>query len=173
LFSIEKSGEPTRTRHFDLQCFFKEGAQLTEEQRQIARVTRRLFDSLNGALAGARILRNRAITVSTVILAWTQRATTIEDARPLITFLTEFLVRLRWQVGKDVAADPQYYHLIEFQRHLTQASVEKPAVAARSARMELELDSWRRTGALTGDREYREAYGRDPAEVSREAVGAL
>ena len=46
-------------------------------------------------------------------------------------FLEEFLGRLRWQVEKGLDVDPEYRYLIDFQRHVTQASVEKPAVDAR------------------------------------------
>ena len=62
--------EYTRTRHYDLQRLFKRYTLMNEQQRAIFSKAKELLDLLGVAFENPRILRNRAIAVSTVLLAW-------------------------------------------------------------------------------------------------------
>lgn len=114
------------------------------------------------------ILRNRAITVSTVLLAWKLVVTTADEAEKLARFIEEFLCRLGWQIGKGLNVDREYRYLIDFQRHVTQASVEKAAVKARADTLEREYALWIESDALGGDVAYKERTGGEPSEACRE-----
>ena len=78
-------------------------------------------------------------------------------------FIKEFLGRLHRQVGKGLDVDPEYRYLMDFQRHVTQASVEKPAVEARANTLQEEYARWLESGALRGDDEYRKRTGLEPS----------
>ena len=55
--------------------------------------------------------------------------------------------------------DPEYRYLIDFQKHVTQASVEKAAVAARARVLEEEFRRWVEGQRLKGDEEYEASKG--------------
>ena len=69
------------------------------------------------------------------------------------SFVEVFLQRLADQVTrmKNFNVDPRFDYLVTFQRHLTQAAVEKPAIAYRHRILLEQFDIWRVTGELTGD----------------------
>jgi hypothetical protein len=160
-----------RTRHLDLQRLFKENLTLAPDKKVLVDRTRTLLDLLSGAFNEQGVLRNRAMTVSIVLLAWTLGISTAQQANQLFAFVSEFVRRLQWQAAKmkTLAVHPAYHRLIEFQRHLTQASVEKPAVRARAAILQEEFNHWLQHGDLMEDAAYRQATGRNPVEESREA----
>ena len=82
--------------------------------------------------------------------------------------MSDFVNCLRWQISKGLDVDTEYRYLVEFQRHLTQASVEKPAVTKRAEVLKEGYEFWRRTGKLRGDAEYERAHpGSKPAELRR------
>ena len=60
--------------------------------------------------------------------------------------------------------DGSYRYLLEFQKHLTQASVEKLAVNARAECLGNAFDYWcEEDGDLPGDDEYRQNHpGAEP-----------
>lgn len=165
VFTRRKTGEFARARHFDLQRFVKNHADVTENDPLLIEVAHTL-DGLDRHLGGfGRLLRNRAMTVSVIVLAWERVLHADPDSFiPYGDFVATFLGRLRWQVAKMKAFDPddRYAYLVEFQRHLTQASVEKPAVTRRHELLGRELDRWLRDGQLTGDIEYKAETGADP-----------
>ena len=107
-------------------------------------------------------LRSRAIVLSLVLLAYNEEVSTTADAEQLARFATQFVGRLRWQVsglasGRGV--DESYRYLLEFQKHLTQANVEKFAVKARAECLADAFEFWRETnGDLRGDEEYRQDH---------------
>jgi hypothetical protein len=165
VFSRSEGGEFVRARHFDLQRFVKAHADVTEIHPLVVDVALTL-DALQQHLGDvADLLRNRAMTVSVIILAW-ERVLHLD--LKLMTaysgFIGAFLGRLRWQVNnmKAFEVDDRYAYLVEFQRHLTQASVEKPAVTRRHELLDREWDLWLADGCLTGDAEYTSATGFDP-----------
>ncbi len=75
VFSVTDTKEYTRTRHFDLQKFFKDYSTLDKSKRALVKDVRTTLDALAAGFKDASILRNRAITVSTVLLAWKLRMT--------------------------------------------------------------------------------------------------
>jgi hypothetical protein len=167
VLSLEETGEYTRTRHFDLQRAFKEHAKLTTAEGALVTKTRHLLDLLEAAFDELQVLRNRAITVSTILLAWEQNVSTRQAADQIARFVDGFTCRLQWQVKKGLDVDDEYRYLIEFQRHLTQASVEKPAVAARAKVLREELERWRQVGGYRGDEDYRSRTGADAGEACK------
>ena len=168
IFSLDESRNYTRTRHFDLQSLFKDHSVLGERQSELLEEVSRLFDLLATAFQSVSVLRNRAITVSTALLAWESGISTPEGASELATFINEFVRRLRWQAKKGLDADQEYRYLIEFQRNITQASAERYSVETRAEVLREELRRWRTSRDLRGDAEWAmRNSGLDPSEVSR------
>lgn len=155
-FSFRETQGFTRVRHFDLQRFVKQHAEIRLDH-EIVEEIRRTLDWLEKGLRDEEpLLRNRAITVSVVLLAWIERL--FEDEEVLATFvgfLKAFLSRLHEQIEKlrDLKVDTEYRYLIDFQRDVTQAAVEKPAVKRRHDVLAAEWRRWRKSGRLRGDKE--------------------
>ena len=161
-----------RTRHFDLQRLFKEHAHLDESRQEALERLRVLMGSLELGFREFTPLRNRAIIVSTVLLAYTHGVRGEGDARRLAEFTEEFVGRLTWQTKiKGLDIDSYYRYLAEFQRHVTQASVEKRAVEARASTLASEYSRWLSDQTILGDQEYRLEYGSDPSHDWRAALG--
>lgn len=164
VFAKRDTGEFVRARHFDMQRFLKSHAQIAPNHPLVAEIKETL-DWLEASLqeVGDR-LRNRAMTVSVVLLAWDQQLHAMSVEQEFRLFLGAFLGRLKWQVGrmKEFVPDPRYDYLVDFQRHLTQASVEKPALTRRHHILVAQWSKWREDGALTGDLEYNAETGEDP-----------
>ena len=168
VFSVSASEGFTRTRHFDLQALFKRNNRFTEEQRSLVKGVSELLDRLTMPFGGLGVLRNRAITVSTVLLASNRNVRTEDGAAELATFIDEFVHRLNWQMKKGLFLDPEYHYLTEFQRSITQASAESSSVAKRHDMLQKELELWRQSKELDGDASWKEHHpGRDPSEESR------
>ena len=156
-----------RTRHTDLQRQFKLKNKFDDDQREtVARVSI-LFDLLSTAFQEKNVLRNRAITVSTVLLAWSQGVKNPQEAETLASFVDEFVHRLRWQVRKGLFADQEYHYLTDFQRSITQASAESSSVEARAQTLEEEFARWLDDGKLRGDTELKERKDLDASVECR------
>lgn len=166
LFSIVKTGEYVRTRHFDLQRLFKEHADLNENFRKVVEQARRILDLLNEALDNPAILKNRALTISAVLMAWKLDIKDEKSAASLASFLREFLCRLNWQLKKGLDFDPAYRMLIDFNRDVTQASVESYAVERRTEFLIEQYQHWTGTDKIRGDDEYEG----NPSKECREAI---
>lgn len=162
VFSRWQSGDWTRTRHYDLQRFFKEKSDLTDEERGLVEEIGEIMRLVADALDDPDVLRNRAVSVSTVLLAWEEDVNTEEEAAELAEFIQGFMCRLLWQVGKGLEADPEYHYLVDFNRNVTQASVEKYSVENRANVLREEFRRWRETGSIQGDEEYRDKEDSDP-----------
>ena len=113
-----------RTRHFDLQRFFKQYAVLDDDEKALVEKTRQLMDNLYPAFRDSRILTSRAFVVSTVLLAYKSSISTKEEASELAEFIELFISRLKWQVSKGIDVDREYIKLLDFQKYITQASSE-------------------------------------------------
>lgn len=179
VFELEKSNrkEFMRTRHFDLQAFFKrfaEKADIGETEEAWIEEVEATFDWLAENLPRANeLLKNRAFAVSSILLAWSRGLPGNPPVAEVFeSFLAEFLCRLRWQVKKGLDVDGEYRYLIDFQKHLTQASVEKPAVTTRAAFLDEELTRWHRESRLRGDEEFSARTGEDPSELCGQEVGS-
>ena len=167
--AADRVREFARVRHMDLQKLFKDNTQVSPETRTwVARIesVMNLLADQSGSLP---VLRSRAIVLSLVLLAYEDDVSTPADAEQVARFVTQFVGRLRWQVSELASGrgvDESYRYLLEFQKHLTQASVEKPAVKARAECLENAFDYWREAdGDLRGDEEYRQNHAGAQPEV--------
>ena len=171
VFSRAESNPYARTRHTDLQRLFKLKSSLDEGERETIGRVSELLNRLNLAFGGRSPLRNRAITVSTVLLAWELGLETQPEADDLAAFMDEFVLTLNWQVRQGLSMDPAYHYLSDFQRSLTQASAESSSVAARAKTLQEEFDRWRDSTELRGDAEWIERHpGCDPRQESRSSI---
>jgi hypothetical protein len=149
-----ESGEFARARHFDLQRYLKRYAD--HEDTRLTEVKETL-DALNehaSSLSGE--LGNRAIAVSVVLAGWELGIRSDAELAVRYTeFVVAFLERLRYQRDriKELDPDHRYDYLVTFQRDLTQAAVEKPAVTHRHDTLITEFKVWSQTGRLTGEGE--------------------
>jgi hypothetical protein len=151
-----RSADPpdfARARHFDLQRYLKEYSDREDPNLEEVKET---LDALQEKAPdlGAK-LANRAIAVSVALAAWELR---VRDNAALAEqygeFVMEFLERLKYQAErlKEFRPDPRYPYLTDFQRHLTQAAVERPAVRYRHEQLIEQFEHWRATGGqLAGD----------------------
>ena len=168
VFSLSESRSYARTRHIDLQRLFKLNSELVAGKQETIERLSALLDRLNLAFNGHSPLRNRAITVSTVLLAWELGLETQEDADEMATFIDEFVRTLNWQVKLGLSMDPAYQYLLDFQRSITQASAESSSVQARAATLKEEFDKWRQSGEFSGDAGWKERHpDLDPRQESR------
>ena len=158
VFALESGNDYTRTRHYDLQRLFKQHVEMDETRRATVERVRELLDLLNEAFENAGVLRNRAIAVSTVLLAWKNDIETEDEADRFAEFIGVLQERLRCQIGKGLDVDAEYRYLVDFQRDITQASVEKPAVERRATVMQDEYDQWLKAGKLRGDEEWEAGH---------------
>jgi hypothetical protein len=150
--SKAETGEFTRARHFDLQRYLKLYAD--HEDPHVDEVAKTL-DALeaNAPELGSK-LGNRAICVSVALAAWELGIREDADlAAAYARFVEVFLERLAEQVVrmKEFNLDPRFEYLVTFQRHLTQAAVEKPAITYRHQTLMGEFQTWAETGHLTGE----------------------
>lgn len=141
-----------RARHFDLQRYLKLYAD--HEDPRVGEVARTLDALQASAPTLSEKLGNRAITVSAVLAAWELGVR--DDAELAATFgefVEAFLECLAQQVErmKEFNSDSRYQYLVTFQRHLTQAAVEKPAVSYRHRVLLEQFEVWRETGELGHD----------------------
>ena len=168
VFSISDTGEYTRTRHFDLQRLFKQNSTLSNEKRELVNRVSRLLDLLAESFQESGALRNRAITVSTVLLAWTRDVEELNEATELSKFIKYFVRQLKWQLGKGLQADREYHYLLEFQRNISQASAESYSVEARADLLKDEFEYWVQTGELRGETDLKQKDPtRDPKRESQ------
>ena len=169
VFSRSKETEFTRVRHVDLQRFFKRNAEIPDDARAWIEDLARTFDTLSGCLSDAnQRLKNRAVAVSAVLFAWVRQMYRDEQlAKTYAEFLHTFLGRLRWQLAKGFSMDEEYRYLLEFQRHVTQAAVEKPAVQRRHEIIEELFKFWVNNGEIKGDAMFQARGLGDPEDLCR------
>lgn len=139
-----------RARHFDLQRYVKQHAD--EADPHVDEVVATLNALEESAPDLGKRLGNRAICVSVIVAAWELEVRdNPELAREYGKFIGVFLDHLSRQVKKmkEFKPDRRYGYLIDFQRHLTQAAVEKPAIAYRHTILMREFASWREDDQLT------------------------
>lgn len=154
-----------RARHFDLQRFVKEHAELGDTAPIVESVRRTLDELHAGAPTLGAQLRNRAMTVSVVLLAWEQGLNGTKEVSRYSAFVTEFTGRLRWllkELREFRVPDDRYRYLIDFQRHLTQAAVEKPAVGHRHKTLLESWASWEAGDGIRGDAQFKAETKQDP-----------
>ena len=177
VFSFEREGGPvshefTRTRHVDIQRLFKENTVLGNDEKNWIHRLRGIMDLLAAEIAVFPPLRSRATVLSTILLAYEERIESRDEAQSLGEFVAEFVRCLTWQIRKGLDLDREYDYLVAFQRHLTQASVEKPAVSARAATFRKSYRHWLENDRrLPGDAEYTTAHPDLDPSLSRRKAG--
>ena len=88
-FALEENNTYGRGRHSDLQALFKNNAVLTAQKREVLESLRETLDILGAAFETTNILTNRAIIVSTVLLAWAEKVKAASEAEQLASFMEE------------------------------------------------------------------------------------
>ena len=157
VFAIESTADGNvedrlvKMRYGDLQYLFKKHARLTDQARQWIQKLTKVLDGLNAAFEDPRVFRSQAMVLSVVVLAYDLWEQEEFDATELATFVETLLERLGQQVKKGLRRDEQYLYLLEFNLHVTQASVERKAVNARAKLLKEEFAAWRKKGVLRGD----------------------
>ena len=169
LFSFSETEQFGRARHVELQRFLKKYESLGPTAKSLVAEASATLDAMNGdgVTDAAGYLRNRAVTVSLILLAW--RRDVGGGGLPagrFWSFASVFLGRLAWQVEnmKAFSIVGEYQHLVEFQRHLTQAAVERTALARRHEILNKSLDQFLDDGTVEGDREYQARTGEAPGD---------
>ena len=170
VFSLKNNLEYARTRHFDLQRLFKEYTKMSPEEYEWVEEIDNLLSLLQTASESFKVIRSRAVLVSIVLLAYSIGVNTKDEATLLGKFTRKFSDRLKWQIRKGLNIDQEYRYLVDFNKHVTQASVEKPAVKARVEFLEEEFNLWKDEGVLRGDKEFEENNGESPDEACAKAL---
>lgn len=149
-----QTGHFARARHFDLQRYLKLYAD--REDPRLSEVKDTVDALQQRAPTLSERLGNRAIALSVVLAAWELGVRADPNlADRYGEFIGVFLERLSYQVTrmKEFNPDPRYEYLVTFQRHLTQAAVERPAVTYRHETLTEQFQVWSETGQLRGDDE--------------------
>jgi hypothetical protein len=150
--SRRELGHFVRARHFDLQRYLKRYADDEDTRLNEVRETLDALHQTAPSLGGE--LGNRAIAVSVVLVAWDLGVRSDASvAERYGRFVDLFLQRLAHQRARirELNPDPRYDYLVTFQRHLTQAAVERPAVEYRDETLKEQFAVWRETEQLSGD----------------------
>ncbi len=163
-FSLESKEGYARTRHFDLQRLFKEHYKLKENEKKVIKEIHKTMDRLAGVVKPG-LLKNRAMTVSVVILAW-EKNLDGKDLKTFTEYLEQCLGRLKQQLAKGLEVKRAYYPLIDFQKQITQASVEKPAIKARNEFLANGLSYWEKHRKLEVDVAYEKETGNKPEPLN-------
>ena len=140
--AADRDREFARVRHMDLQKLFKDNTHVSPETRTWVEEVEQVMNLLADQSESLPVLRSRAIVLSLVLLAYEEEVSTPAEAEQLALFAAQFVGHLRRQVSELASGrgvDESYRYLLEFQKHLTQASVEKPAVKARAECLETAL----------------------------------
>lgn len=159
VFAIESASDAdvedrlVRMRYGDLQYLFKRHARLTDRARQWIGKLTEVLNGLDAAFEDPGVFRSQAMALSVVVLAYDLWEEEDFDTTELATFVETLLERLGEQVKKGLGYDGQYRYLVEFNIHVTQASVERKAVNARAKVLKEEFAAWREKGVLRGDDE--------------------
>ncbi len=165
IFSLTELEKFARARHVDLQRFVKQYEDVNPAHPLIGDVRETLDAMSDGVVDASGYLRNRAVTVSLILLAWHRNVANGDLRSELFwEFARTFSERLGSQVEKMKLfnVDAEYQHLVEFQRHLTQAAVEVTAISRRHEILNRSLDQWLEDRTLEGDQEYQERNGQIP-----------
>lgn len=142
-----------RTRHFDLQDFFKKNYKISESNQPLVTEVQNTLDALSSEIADpSECLKSRAIAVTLVVFAWKTRLTEDPDRLAKVSSFIDALVadlkELRSQMNSTAAVSDELIQLREFQRHLSQAAVEKLAVRERSRIFTELFERWDEHGTI-------------------------
>ena len=144
VFSLEKaqdeSKEFTKVRYIDLQKFFKDNMHLDPAQKEWIRKLEHIMDLLVDNQMPT--LRSRSMVLSLVLLAY-KLPLTNEEAGQFVEFSKEFVTKFRKEVKRmSEGNNIECPYLFDFQRHLSQGSVEKSAIMKRHKILEKSYNHW-------------------------------
>lgn len=143
---------------------------MSSEEYEWVKKIDNLLSLLQTAKKSFKVIRSRAFLVSIVLLAYLMDFNTKDEVKLLGEFTKEFSDRLRWQIRKGLDVDQEYKYLVDFNRHVTQASVERPAVTARAEVLKEEFNRWKDEQVLRGDKEFKRKHGKSPSEAYAEEL---
>lgn len=154
-YNLKVRGEFARARHLDLQRFIKEQYELDSGAKAAAEELTRTMDALElrgGDWSG--LLRNRATAVSVLLVAWEAEVWRDETTTAtFVEFVQAFIDALRLKTEQIRTLDPtttdSRTYLIDFQRNVTQAAVEKPALEQRHRTLSDQYRHYLETGQLS------------------------
>lgn len=153
-FSLNKEEKYHRARFVDLQEFFKDYQQFNNQDVYIAGLLYNRLDIVNKYIVklNGLDLKNRAMGVSTFLFVNSLIDSEKEnDIVKFIEFLAVFLTRLKKQVEKGIDIDKEYRDLLKFQTYISQAAVERYAIANRQKFLEEYFDFYLTNGKIKGD----------------------
>lgn len=170
-FSKKNTGEYHRSRYIDLQEFFKERSQFSEDGKRLCDEIKRKLDKIYDYFKDKlRLIGNRAIAVSVFLFI----SDLIDQGREnetekFIEFFVKLIKTLKWQIPKGVHMDKAYYYLLEFQTYVTQAAGEKYAIQNRHNFLDKGFYYYKQNNAIEGDGKYFEDT-RKKADVERQKL---
>ncbi len=152
-YTYRRSKEFTRSRHTDLQAFFKRQFEMDDVAHEVVEELEAVMAALEDQADNwSGLMKNRAITVSTLLLAWRQGIPNQGGAEEFVSFMQKFSVALQEKARQIRELEPEAKeskaYLIDFQRHVTQAAVERRAVEGRHSILRTQYEVFRNTGEL-------------------------
>jgi hypothetical protein len=147
-FSVSESGDFVRARYDDLEDFFKDKYDLDVEDENLARIRNvlKLMDKYFGERASS--ISSRAVAVSAYLFA---EGLYVRKESNLIPRFAEFYVKLLDTIRDDLRRLSNYESpvntlvLEDFQKHISQASVEPYAIKRRSRFLSKAFDYYARS----------------------------
>ncbi len=150
VFALEgESGEFARVRYVDLQRFFKDRTDLDPKAGGWIDKLEESMDLLNKQMLP--VLRSRSIVLSLVLFAY-KLPLSESEAQRFADFVTEFVDGLKDHVARIAAGEGmKCQYLFEFQKHLSQGSVEQLAIERRHEILEQCYQHWMEHNRLPED----------------------
>lgn len=163
-FSIKNTEEYHRSRYIDLQDFFKERSQFSEDDKRLCNEIKQKLDRIcNYFKDKLHLIGNRAIAVSIFLFINNLIDQGREnEIKKFIEFFVKLIKILKWQVPEGVKMHEAYYYLLDFQNYVTQAAGEKYAIEKRHDFLDREFYYYKKNNAMKGDDEYLKATGKKP-----------
>lgn len=170
-FSKKNTEEYHRSRYIDLQEFFKERSQFSEDDKRLCDEIKQKLDKIYDYFKDKlRLIGNRAIAVSVFLfisdLIDQGRENEIEK---FIEFFVKLVKTLKWQIPEGVHMDEAYYYLLDFQTYVTQAAGEKYAIQNRHNFLDRRFYYYMKNNAIEGDDKYFANTGKK-ADDEREQI---
>jgi hypothetical protein len=135
-FSMKEKGEYSRSRFIDLQDFFrKHSTPLLFDEQFVAELNEKLNHVYEVLLDFDLKIKNRAMGV-TAFFSLNRLIDSGDKGKTkrFIGFLKKFIHRLNVEIKKGDAIPQEFRYLLKFQAYISQAPVEKIAIAGRDAR---------------------------------------
>ncbi|MBI5648606.1 MAG: DUF262 domain-containing protein [Ignavibacteriae bacterium] len=142
LLWYQETGNYTRTRYKDLAEAFLNNIKFGAQQRDVVNKLKFILKELDRILNTTSIVKNRAITISIVLFAYSMYYQNTVNTNEIGQFLDYFIAELEKyirNISKDTDRDSLFE---EYHKNITQASVEKSAVTRRDEIMKEKYLEW-------------------------------